>query len=300
MSRRFWSTDIHQDEGNDVHYVNDRVDHGLPEQTDTVDATDVGLGVWDSCRRIASVGERRPVIDADAAVVQGRRPPSARVPLDRGRILAAAIAFIDEEGLSGLTMRRLGRSLGVEAMSLYRYIPGREELLDGVVDTIINEMYDDEEILEYPSHGWQDFLQRLAHGVRRIALTHPKAFPLVASRPPEAPWLRPPLRNLKWVESFLDGLSAEGFSDVAAVAAYRAFTSFLLGHLLLEVSALGADVGPLDVLDDGADESPSLVEYPHVRRLRSTLAEDQSAVEFEESLENLLDRIALLRSENQA
>ena len=59
-------------------------------------------------------------------------------------------------------------------MSLYRYIPGREELLDGVVDTIINEMYDDEEILDYPSHGWQDFLQRLAHGVRRIALTHPR------------------------------------------------------------------------------------------------------------------------------
>jgi AcrR family transcriptional regulator len=232
--------------------------------------------------------------------VQGRRPPSARIPLDRGRILAAAIAFIDDEGLPGLTMRRLGRSLGVEAMSLYRYIPGREELLDGVVDTIINEMYDDEEILEYPSHGWQDFLQRLAHGVRRIALTHPKAFPLVASRPPEAPWLRPPLRNLKWVESFLDGLSAEGFSDVAAVAAYRAFTSFLLGHLLLEVSALGADVGPLDVLDDGTNESPRLVEYPHVRRLRSALAEDQSAVEFEESLENLLDRIALLRSENQS
>jgi AcrR family transcriptional regulator len=260
----------------------------------------VGLGVSDSCRRIPSVGERRPVIDTDAAVVQGLRPPSARVPLDRGRILAAAIAFIDDEGLPGLTMRRLGGSLGVEAMSLYRYIPGREELLDGVVDTIINEMYDDEEILEYPSHGWQDFLQRLAHGVRRIALTHPKAFPLVASRPPEAPWLRPPLRNLKWVESFLDGLAAEDFSDVAAVAAYRAFTSFLLGHLLLEVSALGADVGPLDVLDDGTNESPSLGQYPHVRRLRSALAEDQSAVEFEESLENLLDRIALLRSENQA
>jgi AcrR family transcriptional regulator len=243
---------------------------------------------------------RAGVIDTDAAVVQGRRPPSARVPLDRERILAAAIAFIDREGLPGLTMRRLGRSLGVEAMSLYRYIPGREELLDGVVDTIINEMYDDEEILDFPRHGWQDFLQRLAHGVRRIALAHPKAFPLVASRPPEAPWLRPPLRNLKWVESFLDGLSAEGFSDVAAVAAYRAFTSFLLGHLLLEVSAHGADVGPLDVLDDADDDSASLAPYPHVRRLRGALAEDQSAVEFEESLENLLDRITLLQSENKS
>jgi AcrR family transcriptional regulator len=184
-------------------------------------------------------------------------------------------------------------------MSLYRYIPGREELLDGVVDTIINEMYDDEEILQSPQHGWQDFLQRLAHGVRRVALAHPKAFPLVASRPPEAPWLRPPLRNLKWVESFLDGMTSEGFSDDAAVAAYRAFTSFLLGHLLLEVSALGADVGPLDVLDDAENEDVSLREYPHVKRLRGELAEDHSATEFEESLENLLDRISLLQLEDK-
>jgi AcrR family transcriptional regulator len=238
------------------------------------------------------------VADADAAVIRGQSPPSARIPLDRDRILNAAVTFIDESGLPGLSMRRLGRSLGVEAMSLYRYIPGREELLDGVVDTVINEMYADDDVIASPENGWQDFLQRLAHGVRRIALTHPKAFPLIASRPPEAPWLRPPLRNLKWVETFLDGLVAEGFSDQAAVAAYRAFTSFLLGHLLLEVSALGADVGPLDVVDDGENESEDLDDFPHVKRLRDSLAEDHSAVEFEESLENLLDRINLLRTEN--
>jgi AcrR family transcriptional regulator len=245
-----------------------------------------------------TIEDQNQIMDVDAAVIEGRPPPSARIPLDRGRILTTAVAFIDENGLPPLSMRRLGRSLGVEAMSLYRYIPGREELLDGVVDTIVNEMYDDEQVLGSPLHGWQDFLQRLAHGVRRIALTHPKAFPLVASRPPEAPWLRPPLRNLKWVESFLDGLVAEGFSDEAAVAAYRAFTSFLLGHLLLEVSALGADVGPLDVLDDGESESKSLAKFPHVSRLRDSLAEDHSATEFEESLENLLERINLLRTES--
>ncbi len=72
----------------------------------------------------------------------------------------------------------------------------------------------------------------------------------MASRPPEAPWLRPPLRSLAWVEVFLSGLIAEGFTEEAAVAAYRAYTSVLLGHLLLEVSNHGADVGPLDVLDD--------------------------------------------------
>jgi AcrR family transcriptional regulator len=239
--------------------------------------------------------DKDSVIDADAAVVGGNPPPSARIPLDRERILTAAVRFIDDNGLLDLTMRKLGAMLGVEAMSLYRYVPGREELLDGVVDTIVSEMYADHEVIQEPTDGWQDFLQRLAHGVRRIALSHPVAFPLVASRPPEAPWLRPPLRNLHWVESFLKGLIDEGFSDEASVAAYRAFTSFLLGHLLLEVSSLGADVGPLDTLDDGEDESPELNEYPVVRRLSGALAEDHSAAEFEESLENLIERIALLK-----
>jgi AcrR family transcriptional regulator len=238
------------------------------------------------------------VVDGDAAVVAGNEPPSARQPLDRARIVGAAVGFIDEFGLPGLSMRRLGSILGVEAMSLYRYVPGRESLLDAVVESILEEMLADEEILDSPRDGWQDFLQRLAHGVRRVALAHPKAFPLVASRPTQAPWLRPPLRSLRTVESFLDGLLAEGFSDTAAVSAYRAFTSFLLGHLLLEVSALGADVGPLDVLDDpkGSQETPA--RYDTVRRLCDALAENHSAVEFEEALEELLDRIALIRSES--
>jgi AcrR family transcriptional regulator len=239
------------------------------------------------------------VVDADADVVAGQAPPSVRRPLDRDRIVSAAVRFIDESGLPGLSMRRLGAVLGVEAMSLYRYVPGRENLLDAVVDSIIEEMRQDEDVLDAPADGWQDFLQRLAHGVRRVALAHPKAFPLVASRPPEAPWLRPPLRSLTWVEAFLDGLSSEGFSDEAAVAAYRAFTSFLLGHLLLEVSSLGADVGPLDVIDDQEDANEkSLAPYPTVKRLSGSLAEDHSAVEFEESLEELLNRIALLQAES--
>ncbi len=238
-----------------------------------------------------------PTIDADSAVVAGEAPQSARVPLDREKIITAAVGHIDGNGLPSLTMRRLGASLGVEAMSLYRYVPGREELLDAVVQALIDEMYDDDDVLADPQHGWQDFLQRMAHGVRRVALAHPKAFPLVASRPPEAPWLRPPLRSMAWVESFLGGMLKEGFSDESAVAAYRAFTSFLLGHLLLEVATRGADVGPLDVLENGEDEPPTLAEYPNVERMRAALAEDQAAKEFEEALENLLDRLALLRVE---
>jgi AcrR family transcriptional regulator len=235
--------------------------------------------------------------DADRAVVRGDLPPSARVPLSKDRILEAALAHIEEQGLATLTMRRLGQRLGVEAMALYRHIPSKEDLLDGVVESLVAGIQQDDIVIESPQDGWQDFLQRLAHGVRRMALAHPKAFPLVASRPPEAPWLRPPLRSLDWVEKFLAALVDEGFSDDAAVAGYRAYSSFLLGHLLLEVSSLGADVGPLDVLDDTTAE-PGLGEYPHVQRLRASLSEDHSAVEFEEALEELLNRMTIIRNEH--
>src|SRR3954451_16344548 len=107
--------------------------------------------------------------DADEAVVSGRSAPSARTALSRERIVAAAVAFIDDNGLAPLTMRRLGELLGVEAMALYRYVPGREDLLDAVVESIIDEMRHDDDVIESPQDGWQDFLQRLAHGVRRVA-----------------------------------------------------------------------------------------------------------------------------------
>jgi len=236
--------------------------------------------------------------DIDADRVAGDAPSATKRPLDRGRIVRAALEFIDESGLPGLSMRRLGARLGVEAMALYRHVPSREDLLDAVVAAMIDEMQDDPDVLDTPRDGWQDFLQRLAHGVRRVALKHPKAFPLVTSRPAEAPWLRPPLRDLRTVEAFLEGLLAEGFSDEGAVIAYRAYTRFLLGHLLLEVSALGADVGPIDVLDEGGDLGKALADHPQVARMREPLSEDHSAVEFEEALEALLERLALVRSEH--
>jgi AcrR family transcriptional regulator len=237
-------------------------------------------------------------VDADAHVAAGEEPPSQRVPLSRERVVATAVAFIEKNGLPALTMRRLGEQLEVEAMSLYRYVPSREDLLDAVVEHILVEMQHDSDVIDAPQDGWQDFLLRLAHGVRRVALAHPKAFPLVASRPLEAPWLRPPLRSLEWVERFLDGLRSEGFADPDAVGAYRAFTSFLLGHLLLEVATHGADVGPLDTLED--DARPSRLDgFPTISRLRGPLSEDHAAVEFEEALEELLQRLTLIRNANR-
>jgi AcrR family transcriptional regulator len=241
------------------------------------------------------------------AVLEG--PRAAReltrpTGLDRDRIVRAAIAFIDEQGLAALTMRRLGKSLGVEAMALYRYVPGREDLLDGVVETVVETLFDDEDgddIYIGSHNGWQDYLMRLAHGVRRIALAHPAVFPLIASRPPAAPWVRPPLRSLRLVESFLGTLGSAGFSDQAAVAAYRAYSSFLLGHLLLEVTQMGAQVSLLDQPqgDPEAQRRTDLSRYPNLQRSEPLLGRDKSAAEFEDSLENLLDRLESVLHEAQ-
>ena len=238
----------------------------------------------------------------DAGADRGGRttlggPP--RQALTRERIIEAAIDFVDRQGLTALTMRGLGKELGVEAMSLYRHVNGREDLLEGIVDRLIGNLHPRPGEGELgPVDGWQAYLQWLAHGVRALVVDHPKVFPLIATRHPAAPWLRPPLRSLEVVEEFLTTLMERGFSDERAVMAYRSFTSFLLGHLLLEASVLGARTAPAEEpLDEGdsdvpnADQAVELKDFPHLQRLEPMLSEDHARAEFERALEDLLDRI---------
>ncbi|HET9647207.1 MAG TPA: TetR/AcrR family transcriptional regulator C-terminal domain-containing protein [Microlunatus sp.] len=216
-------------------------------------------------------------------------------------IVEAAIRSIDASGTQGLTMRGLGQQLGVEAMALYRYVTSREDLLEAVVATLLDGL---------PTHldkdlvtTWQDYLQALAQAVRQIAVEHPAAFPLVATRHPAAPWLRPPLRSLELVEEFLTTLGGYGFTDRQVVGTYRAFSSFLLGALLLESAGRGADTSPVDEpLDEGQSSRPSadaqvdLSNSPTITRLRSLLSEDRSGQEFESSLTGLIDRLEMTLS----
>ncbi len=229
---------------------------------------------------------------------RGENAPG-RVPLSRDQIVRAAIELIDERGVRELSMRALGQRLGVEGMALYRHVPSRDNLLDAIVERVLDDLYGDPDVHLSPHEGWQDYLSRIAHGLRRLALQHPQVFPLIATRPPAAPWIRPPLRSLRWIDAFLAGLAGEGFDDSSTVYAYRAFSSFLLGHLLLEVSALGVDTGPADEPDPATPTlagSDSLATYPSVQRLAPALAENRFTEEFEESLANLLERLELERS----
>ncbi len=233
-----------------------------------------------------------PAIRTDS---DGIDTAARRLPLSRELIIAAAVLFVDDNGLPALTMRGLGKELGVEAMSLYRYVNGREDLLEGIVESMVAELGLDPATME-PLNGWHAYLQWLAHGVRRIAQEHPAVFPLIATRHPAAPWLCPPLRSLKVVEDFLSELISRGFTDESAIAAYRAFSSFLLGHLLLEAAARGGKTdiiaaAPVDGEISVANLESSIASFPQVSRLAAHLAEDHSDTEFETALENMLDRL---------
>jgi len=217
-----------------------------------------------------------------------------RPGLSKSVVLEAAIDHVDRFGLAELSMRKLGASLDVEAMALYRYVHSRDELLDAMVDRLLDQLYADPDVLLRPEDDWQAFLRRTADGIRRLALDHPQIFPLVATRHRAAPWIRPPLRSLRWIEGFLAALLSRGFSPDAAVYTYRAFGSFLVGHLLLEVSADGVDPVTAAVDPRGASAGGAPVDldaFPTLRRLASRLAVEDLTEEFQHSLGNLLERL---------
>lgn len=220
---------------------------------------------------------------------------NGRARLSRDVVVQAAIAFVDEFGLAQLTMRRLGKQLGVEAMSLYRYVNSREDLLDAMVEELINTLRAGEGV-ELPSDTWQAYLQWLAHSTRVVATEHPHLFPLIATRNPAAPWLRPPLRSLAVVEEFLHVHLNKGFSDVQAVTSYQMFCSFLLGHSLVEATERSvAPTLPEQQMSEDSDES--LAEFPTLVRLRPLLARDTVGDEFEDALEVVIGRIERMCAE---
>jgi TetR/AcrR family tetracycline transcriptional repressor len=209
---------------------------------------------------------------------------------------------MDEQGIGAATMRAVSSRLGVRSMSLYRYVQDRDELFDAVVERIVNELGDDPEVQLRPVEGWRPYLTGMAHGVRRYARAHPHAFPLVATRPPAAPWVNPPLRSLRWVEAMLTGLAAEGFTDEQVLFTYRTFNSFLLGYLLLETSAMtlrdpqpgdGSFTGTDTVSGDGAEPAA----HPVIGGLSpARSAEQREALADAGSLRDLLDPMDVINA----
>ena len=228
----------------------------------------------------------------------GRRSrPGRGLSLDR--IVTVTLELVDEQGIGAASMRGVSSRLGVRSMSLYRYVQDRDELFDAVVERIVNELADDPEVQLRPVDGWRPYLAGMAHGVRRYARAHPHAFPLVATRPPAAPWVNPPLRSLRWVEAMLTGLAREGFSDEQVLFTYRTFNSFLLGYLLLETSAMtlrdpkpgdGSFTGTDTISADGGGSAGQAAANPVIGGLSpARSAEQREALQDADSPRELLD-----------
>lgn len=153
------------------------------------------------------------------------RPPIARAPLTRDRVLQAAIDLADRHGLEALTMRRLGSELGVEAMSLYNHVADKDDILDGIADRIAGEF-------EVPSltGDWAQELRRSSRAAHAVLIRHPWASSLLESRVHLGP------ARLRYVDAVIGVLSRAGFSMPTVGQAFTALDSHLYGFTLQEQS----------------------------------------------------------------
>ncbi|MEV3924499.1 TetR/AcrR family transcriptional regulator [Actinomadura coerulea] len=108
----------------------------------------------------------------------------ARVPLSRGRVLRAAVRLADRDGLEALTMRRLAQEVGVEAMSLYHHVAGKEAVLDGLVEVVVDEIMKAVEEAEAPppERDWRGALRARVLAARAVLLRHRWAPGLLGAR----------------------------------------------------------------------------------------------------------------------
>ncbi|MEV0170610.1 TetR family transcriptional regulator [Streptomyces sp. NPDC050803] len=173
---------------------------------------------------------------------QAEQPGPARRASDRGRygrlsrerVLASALELVDREGLSALSMRRLGAELGVEAMALYRYAASKDALLDGLVEALYLEL-EERLAAEAPPPAWQEELRRVARTTYDVCLAHPQAVPLLATRMLAVPLAQQPAAVLRHHERVLASLSRAGLDSARAAAVFRAFTAWLLGYVTVEL-----------------------------------------------------------------
>ncbi len=213
---------------------------------------------------------------------------ASRQPLSRDRVLIEAMHVADHEGVSAVTMRRVAAGLGVEAMALYRHVPGKEQLLDGLIERIVAEV---ESAIGDPQPGedWDVALRRRCLTAREVMVCHRWAPGLIGSR------TTIPADLYRYFEAVLAALINGGFSYHLAHQAIHALGSMVLGFTqeLFGPAAGGDNSDHLDA------ELASMAEVlPHIAAMvASELHDNQedplgwcdSQAEFEFTLGLLLD-----------
>jgi AcrR family transcriptional regulator len=215
---------------------------------------------------------------------------AGRSPLNRERVLRAAIRLADAHGLESLTMRRLGQELGVEAMSLYNHVANKDDLLEGIADTITAEF--DVPSLEV---DWRATLRQSAISAHEVLRRHPWASSLIESRPTIGP------ARMRYLDAVVGVLCGAGFSTLLTSQAIMALDSHTYGFTLQEQS------WSFD-LDDAAAVAASFAraiperEYPHLHGMVALAASAPAEfpLDFAFGLDLILDGLERLRDATTA
>ncbi|MET9352787.1 TetR/AcrR family transcriptional regulator C-terminal domain-containing protein [Streptomyces sp. NPDC006617] len=156
-------------------------------------------------------------------------PPHRPVPLDRERIVAAAVALADEGGLTAVSVRKVAARLDAGPMRLYGFISTKDELFDLMVDAVYAEILPEER-----AGDWREALRVLAHRTRQAALRHPWLADLLGGRPALGP------NGLAVAEATLAAL--DGLADVDTVMrAVETVSSYFTGAIRREIADLRAE-----------------------------------------------------------
>jgi len=213
---------------------------------------------------------------------------AARVPLTRERVLRAAVAIADRDGIAALSMRRLGRELGVEAMSLYNHVEGKDDLERGIVELVLGEIEDPE-----PGGDWKAEIRRTAVSSHDAFVRHRWSCPLLTHG-------RGVSRvRMQWMEAVLGTFRRAGFSPNLTHHAYHAIDSHITGFTLWQVGMPFTTREELVGLAEGfleripADEFPYVVEHAHEHIAPPDPSEKP---EFEFGLDLILDGLERLRA----
>ena len=177
---------------------------------------------------------------------------SARPPLSRARVVDEAMRLADEDGLAALSMRALAGRLGVEAMSLYHHVAGKEALLDAMVDAVFGELH-----TPVVGGDWRDELRARSVSGRAVLLRHQWAVGLMDSRRTPGPL------NMQHHDAVLGCLAAQGFSLTAAGTAFALLDAHLYGFMAQEVSLPFEGEAELASLAAGVLGPEARAAYPH-------------------------------------
>jgi AcrR family transcriptional regulator len=219
--------------------------------------------------------------DADDASVRAAAENNGQI--SRSLILQTALGIIDRDGVDGLSMRRLSDAVGRDPTVLYRHLPNKAAVLDGVAEIVLAQLS-----VDTADPDWAAQLRSLAHDFRRLAITHPNVVPLLVTRPLATPLGQRPLGMLRPLEDVLTLLIRAGFSGVDALHIYRLLFGFLHGHILNELQEVVERPEETDdVLRLGLHRLP-ITEFPHVRALAAALASYEGAAELDRGLDLLL------------